>query len=220
MNAEGNQRFVIKVCGITNATDAVSAAEAGATAVGLNFYPRSPRYISSEQAAEVSAALPRPVWRVGIFVNPHWDDMARVAAAVPLDVVQVHGILQGTGTSLRLWKALSVDHRFRPENLSFQDAEAYLLDAPTAAFGGSGKSFDWSRVNASSMEGASARYLVAGGLDGSNVAAAIAALAPWGVDACSLLESRPGKKDTGKVREFVDAALQAFEALDAKASKA
>jgi phosphoribosylanthranilate isomerase len=211
--------YVIKICGITNPDDGVAAAEAGATAVGLNFYPRSPRYLTLEQAGAVSAALPPSVLRVGIFVNPSWDELVRTANEVPLDVVQVHGRLRGSGNGLRLWKALSVDHRFNLNHMKSENTEAYLLDAPSAAFGGSGQTFDWSRI-VSKYRGITERFLVAGGLDDSNVASAIAALKPWGVDACSRLESRPGKKDTGRVQGFVHAALQAFAALPVEESTA
>lgn len=219
MDSANNTRFVIKICGITNLEDGLAAAEAGASAVGLNFYPRSPRYISLEKAGEIAATLPRSVLRVGIFVNPTRDDLVRTAADVPLDIVQVHGLLHGAGDGLRLWKALAVDHRFNPNNMKSGNAEAYLLDTPAVGFGGSGQTFDWSRIMARSG-GTSERFLVAGGLDGSNVAAAIAATKPWGVDACSRLEMRPGKKDAHKVRDFVDAAIQAFEALALEESRA
>jgi phosphoribosylanthranilate isomerase len=218
MDSANNTRFVIKICGIANPEDGVAAADAGASAVGLNFYPRSPRYVSLGKAREIAAALPSSVLRVGIFVNPAWDDLVRTAASVPLDVVQVHGILQGPGDGLRLWKALAVDHRFNPNKMKSGEAEAYLLDTPAAGFGGSGQTFDWSRIMARSG-GTSERFLVAGGLDGSNVAAAIAATKPWGVDACSRLEIRPGQKDAHKVRDFVDAARQAFEALAVEESR-
>jgi phosphoribosylanthranilate isomerase len=219
MDVTRNQPFVIKVCGITSPDDGAIAIGAGATALGLNFYPRSPRYLTLEQAREISAAIPASVLRVGVFVNPTWEELAAAAADVPLDVVQVHGILRGTGARLRLWRACSVDHRFNPEKLRSKDTEAYLLDTPTAAFGGSGQTFDWARL-APITSRAIDPFLVAGGLDGSNVAKAIAHLKPWGVDACSRLETRPGRKDAAKVREFVNAASAAFEILAAEESGA
>jgi phosphoribosylanthranilate isomerase len=219
MDVMRNKAFVIKVCGITSPDDGAIAIEAGATALGLNFYPRSPRYLSLEQAREISAAVPASVLRVGVFVNAAWDELALAAADVPLDVVQVHGTLSGNETRLRLWRACSIDHRFNPEKLRSEHAEAYLLDTPTAAFGGSGRRFDWSRLIAGSRR-ALEPFLVAGGLDGSNVAAAVAALKPWGVDACSRLESRPGRKNAAKVREFVNAAREAFEVLAVEESGA
>jgi phosphoribosylanthranilate isomerase len=120
--------------------------------------------------------------------------------------------MPGTASGLRLWKALAVDHRFSPNQMNHGTAEAYLLDTPAASFGGSGRTFDWSRIMARSG-GSSKRFVVAGGLDGANVEAAIAAIKPWGVDACSRLELRPGIKDAHKLREFVEAALRAFEAM-------
>lgn len=219
MDVTRNQPFVIKVCGITNSDDGAMAIGAGATALGLNLYPRSPRYLTLEQAREISAAIPASVLRVGVFVNPTWEELAAAAADVPLDVVQVHGVLTGTGAGLRLWRACSVDHRFNPDKVRSDDTEAYLLDTPTAAFGGSGRTFDWARLAPAAL-GAIEPFLVAGGLDGSNVAEAIAHLKPWGVDACSRLESHPGRKDAAKVREFVNAASTAFEILAAKESGA
>jgi phosphoribosylanthranilate isomerase len=210
MEAANQARFVVKVCGITNLEDGMIAVEAGATALGFNFYERSSRFLTPDVAAEIAALLPGSVLRAGIFVNPEWDDILRVARRVPLDVVQVHGALRGVDSNqtVRLWKAMPVDHRFNPKVLTESRVEAYLLDTPTSAFGGSGQTFDWSRI-----KGASARFLLAGGLDASNVAAAIAATKPWGVDACSRLESRPGKKDAERVRAFVSAAREAFEAV-------
>lgn len=219
MDATRNIPFVIKVCGITNPDDGAMAIGAGATALGLNFYPRSPRYLTLEQARAISAATPPSVLRVGVFVNPTWEELAAAAADVPLDVVQVHGTLTETGSGLRLWRACSIDHRFNPERLRGKDAEAYLLDTPTTAFGGSGRTFDWSRL-APVTAVAAGPFLVAGGLDGSNVADAISQLKPWGVDACSRLESRPGRKDAAKIREFVSAASAAFQMLTAEKSGA
>ena len=212
MHVTGNKPFVVKVCGITSLDDAAIAVEAGATALGLNFYPRSPRYISLGHAREISATIPASVLRVGVFVNPTWDELAAAASDIPLDVVQVHGTVSGSSRALRLWQACSVDHRFNPDKLRSRDAEAYLLDTPTPAFGGSGRPFDWSRLLAAAR-GAMEPFLVAGGLDASNVAAAVSSLRPWGVDACSRLESRPGRKDPAKMREFVNAALEAFSVL-------
>lgn len=219
MDVTRNKRFVIKVCGITNPDDAAMAIGAGATALGLNFYPRSARYLTLEQARAISAAIPVSVLRVGVFVNPTWEELAAAAADVPLDIVQVHGTLSGAGGGLRLWRACSVDHRFNPDRLRSKDAEAYLLDTPTATFGGSGQTFDWSRLLPVTAK-ATEPFLVAGGLDGSNVAEAISQLKPWGVDACSRLESRPGRKDAAKIREFVDAASAAFAILGAEESGA
>jgi phosphoribosylanthranilate isomerase len=209
---QASQTRVIKICGITAAEDARTAFEAGATAIGLNFYPPSPRYISPEQAHRIASDLPRDLLRVGVFVNPTLDQIFRYAQEVPLDIIQIHGRFScGGNTGLRIWRAVAVDAGFEAQRLSALEleAEALLLDSPTPAFGGSGVAFNWS-----CLKRVSQRFLLAGGLDPSNVERAIATAKPWGVDACSGLESEPGKKDACKVREFVAAALRAFLALE------
>ncbi len=196
--------FIVKICGITSPEDAQVAVEAGANAIGLNFYPKSPRYISIERAREIAATLPAGILKVGIFVNL---DLA-ICQELRLDVVQLHGgaddlvvCQQALLSGYRVWRACSAP------NLPIPDPaiEAYLVDTPSPRFGGSGQTFDWG-LAASFPH----RMLIAGGLDGSNVAAAIQAASPWGVDACSRLESSPGKKDPARVRDFVEAALAAF----------
>src|SRR4051812_38664677 len=169
---------IIKICGITTVEDGVAAVEAGATAIGLNFYSRSPRWIDSEQARRICATLPERVLRVGIFVNATVDEIPRYAHEVPLDVVQIHGAYPKIDTGIRVWRALTVDSGFREDALA-EEAEAFLLDAPTTDFGGSGRTFEWSQAARVAR-----RFIVAGGLSEVNVAAAIAATKPWGVDAC------------------------------------
>jgi phosphoribosylanthranilate isomerase len=187
--------FVIKVCGITNEEDARIAVEAGANALGFNFHEKSPRYVTVGQARKIIDAAPGDYLKVGIFVNPALDEIT----AASMDVVQLYGEWRPEFEGLIVWKATTPNETER-----FCDAEAYLMDTPNAAFGGSGKMFDW--MLARGRHG----VIVAGGLDGSNVAQAIAAAKPWGVDACSRLESRPGKKDPKKVADFVRAAREAF----------
>ncbi len=204
------QGSIIKVCGITTPQDASDAVAAGATALGFNFYPQSSRYISPAGASAIAKLLPATVLKVGVFVNASMEELSSVSATVPLDVVQLHGELPAQLPDLRVWRAMAVDKNFNLAGLN-DTFESYLLDAPSRVFGGSGKAFDWSLVAASKP---SARLIVAGGLDASNVAAAIAALRPWGVDACSRLESLPGRKDPLKVQAFVEAARAAFDAID------
>jgi phosphoribosylanthranilate isomerase len=200
--------FVIKICGITSPEDARVAVDAGANAIGLNFYPKSPRYISVERACEIAASLPPGILKVGVFVVSSLaaaggaDDFV-VCHEIPLDVLQLHGANCPTASlnSRRIWRACSISALPDPDPA----VEAYLLDTPSQHFGGSGQTFDW-RLAASFSH----RMLIAGGLDGSNVAAAIQAASPWGVDACSRLEFSPGKKDPARVRDFVRAALAAF----------
>ncbi len=195
--------FAVKICGITNQEDARVAVEAGADALGFNFYPKSPRYITAARAREIIAAVPGDYLRVGVFVNPTEDVLLEITRQVPLDVLQLHG--DGcAGVVLprpyRIWRSLAPTAELAGNELA---AEAYLLDTPTPGFGGSGETFDWTLA-----EGRSCRILLAGGLHAANVGEAVKMVKPWGVDACSCLESRPGKKDAGKVRDFIRAARE------------
>lgn len=192
-------RMLVKICGITNHEDAAAAVDAGASALGFNFWPKSPRYVRAEAAGDISAA----VLRVGVFVNETEERIREVAELARLDVVQLHGAAT-LPRGLRAWRAASVGEDFDPAQLD-PGYEAYLLDAPAGVLhGGTGRTFDWTRVR-----GIGARIVLAGGLGPDNVAEAIATVSPWGVDACSRLESRPGKKDHHKVAAFCRAALQA-----------
>jgi phosphoribosylanthranilate isomerase len=201
---------VIKVCGITNLDDAIAAVEGGATAIGFNFYPNSKRYIKVKDAARIASALPRGVTKVGVFVNESPAEIERIAKQLGLDVAQLHGDEkpQDAPANLRIWKAYRVDESFEPQQLdSFPNAEAFLLDGPAGAeFGGSGKPFAW-RIAADAKR----PIVIAGGLDASNIREAITQARPWGVDACSRLESAPGKKDRTKMKEFLKAATSAEE---------
>ena len=197
--------MIAKICGITNAGDAQAAVEGGATALGFNFYPRSPRYVAPGRAAELAAVLPPSVWKVGVFVNETAAHVAAIARDTGLDVVQLHGdeIAADYPAGLRVWKAVRVAGAFDPALWNDCPAEALLLDGPAGAlYGGAGVPFDWSLVPAGR------RIVLAGGLDESNVRAAIAQAHPWGVDACSRLESAPGRKDHRKMAAFLRAALE------------
>lgn len=194
--------MILKVCGITNQEDARAAVEAGANAIGFNFYARSPRYIAPEQAAEI--VTPAGVRRVGVFVNQsrrRVEEMARIAM---LGAVQLHGEEDPLEfpPELAVWKAVNVTGDSDLTRLGAGAAEALLLDGPAGElFGGSGKCFDWKLA-----QGARAKIILAGGLDASNVARAVELARPWGVDACSRIESAPGKKDWKKMKAFLEAA--------------
>ena len=196
--------MMVKVCGITNQADADAAAGAGA--LGFNFYRPSPRYVDPEAAAAI--ATPAGMLRVGVFVNePRAVEIARQAR---LDVIQLHGDEQAAPAGFPVWKAFRVTSDFSIDRLTFP-AEAYLLDAPGDLYGGSGHSFDWSRAKGdwSRAKGAERKILLAGGLGPDNVQQAIVMARPWGVDACSRLELRPGIKDHAKVARFIELALTA-----------
>lgn len=196
--------MIVKVCGITRAADATAAVAAGANAIGFNFYPRSPRYIAPEQAALILTPHAR---RVGVFVNEPPERVAEIARLASLDTVQLHGDENPADypAQFAIWKAIRVAADFDLNTLNADSAEAFLLDGPAGAlYGGAGIAFDWNRARPARL-----RIIIAGGLDGDNVARAIEASRPWGVDACSRIESSPGIKDHVKMQAFVQAALAA-----------
>lgn len=198
--------MIVKVCGITNAGDAAAAIAGGATAIGFNFYARSPRYLAPESAAAI--VTPAGVRRVGVFVNESREAVERIVRIARLDVAQLHGdeLLADYPAGAAVWKAARVTAEFDFATMLAAPAEALLLDGPAASlYGGSGLSFDWSLAAAAGRP-----VILAGGLDGSNVAEAIAAAHPWGVDACSRIESAPGKKDLKKMYDFLKAAREAL----------
>ncbi len=197
--------MILKICGITNQEDAAAAIEGGATAIGFNFWANSPRYIAPERAAEIVSAGVR---RVGVFVNESPARVEEIAAIARLDVAQLHG--EETAADypqhMAVWKAARVNETFEFSVYDDCPAEALMLDGPAGAlYGGAGNTFDWSRAAAIRK-----RIILAGGLDASNVAIAIALAHPWGVDACSRIESAPGKKDHRKMSEFLEAAKAAL----------
>ena len=190
--------FVVKVCGITRREDAVVAAEAGATALGFIFYPKSPRFVSPEAAAKLGEGL--PVWKVGVFVNEPPAMIAAVMSAALLDVAQIYGGEAPPHT--RVWKAFRVEHSFDASQAV--NAEAVLLDGLA-----NGVSFDWSVARDAVRENPKLKVIVAGGLTSATVAQAVRIARPWGVDASSSLETAPGVKDHEKIRGFVKSAFDA-----------
>ncbi len=206
--------MILKICGITNQADADAAVAAGANAIGFNFYARSPRYLAPEQAAAIRTAA--GVRRVGVFVNEARARMEEIARLAALDVVQLHGdeAPDDYPAAPVVWKAVRVGadfdwaqvmgpvDRLKPVPLP----EALVLDGPAGElYGGTGRTFDWTLAR-----GYGHRIVLAGGLDGSNVARAVEVARPWGVDACSRIESAPGKKDHQKMRDFLQAARTAL----------
>ncbi len=200
--------MVVKICGITNSVDAAAAIEGGATAIGFNFWPRSPRYVPPEQAAQISSS--DGIRRVGVFVNEEPARIAEIARIVRLDIAQLHGDEPPASypPRMQVWKAARVSAGFDFSAYNDSPAEALVLDGPAGElYGGSGQTFDWGLAAMVRK-----RIILAGGLDASNVAQAVAAAHPWGVDACSRIESAPGKKDHRKMSEFLQAARAALRA--------
>jgi phosphoribosylanthranilate isomerase len=203
--------MIVKVCGITNAEDAAAAIAGGANAIGFNFYAPSPRYIAPQRAAEISTAS--GVRRVGVFVNEARARVEEIARIAGLDVAQLHGeeAVDDYPAAVMVWKAARVSAGFSFASFTDSPAEALLLDGPAGElYGGAGMSFDWQSVGPASWPDFR-RIILAGGLDASNVEKAVAAAHPWGVDACSRIESAPGKKDHKKMLEFVRRARKALE---------
>lgn len=192
--------MMIKICGITNRADAIAAVEAGAAALGFNFYAQSPRFVSAEQAREIAEDL--DVLKVGIFVDETPEIVTETAQTAGLDVLQLYGCGDPAEYApFRVWKAFKVDPAFSANEVQSCAAEAILLDGPTP---GRGAGFDWNLATTLSQ-----RIVVSGGLGPDNVAEAIRQVRPWGVDACSRLEIRPGIKDHERVRRFIEAAKTA-----------
>ena len=192
--------MILKICGITNQEDATAAVAGGATAIGFNFYRRSPRYLAPERAAGIQTAP--GVRRVGVFVGEARERVEEIARIAALDVAQLHGDETPVDfpASLAVWKAVRVKEALDLSRWRDCPAEALLLDGPA-----SGMAFDW-RLAVEVPQ----PVILAGGLDASNVAEAVALAHPWGVDACSRIESAPGRKDHRKMNEFLEAARAAL----------
>jgi phosphoribosylanthranilate isomerase len=205
----------IKICGVTLPDDAARVAAAGADFIGLNFWPRSKRYLAPERAQVIAAsarAAAGTIAVVGVFVNARVDDIAAVARDVALDVIQLHGdetvddvIAVTRATGCAVWKAVAAASPADIDHLEAWPVDAILLDAPTAGRGGGGQVFDWQLAREARRRYPTRKLLLAGGLDPGNVAAAIAAVDPWAVDVASGVESAPGIKDPDKLAAFIAA---------------
>jgi phosphoribosylanthranilate isomerase len=193
----------VKICGITNWTDARHAVEAGAQFLGFNFYRPSPRYIRPAVARQIIRRLPERVATVGVFVNESEASMLAIVRRVGLDYLQLHGDERPEQVArleqkIPVIKAIRVRDSFRPKHLhSFHRASAILLDGFDARrHGGTGKTFNW---NLARRSNGSRRIFLAGGLTPENVAEAIRVAHPYAVDVCSGVELRPGRKDPARI---------------------
>jgi phosphoribosylanthranilate isomerase len=196
-------RTRVKICGITRPGDARAAAEAGADAIGLVFYPPSPRYLAAERAVEIRDALPPFVQTVALFVNPDAAQVAQVIGRVRPALLQFHGeetpqFCAQFGMpyvkACRVRQGVSALEYLRPFSL----AAAWLFDSHVPEYGGVGERFDWSLVPATDKP-----VILSGGLSAANVGEAVRRVRPWGVDVSSGVESAKGIKDAAKMAAFV-----------------
>lgn len=197
-------RTRIKICGITTVADGVAAAAAGADAIGLVFYPKSPRYVHAERAAAIAAALPPFVTVVGLFVNAAPEFVRETLAQVPIGLLQFHG--DEDETSCRQYERPFIKAaRMRPEldllqyAASFPSAQAILLDAFVDGYGGGGHAFDWNLI----PRGLSRPIVLSGGLTVDNVTEAVRRVRPAAVDVSSGVEIAKGVKDHAKIAAFI-----------------
>lgn len=209
---------LVKICGITNWLDAKAATDAGADALGFNFYEKSLRRISTADAAQIRSKLPQGIQAVGVFVNAKPADINSLRAFVRFDSAQLHGdetpdIVSQVARNLPVVKAFRVGIGFSPSTFDqYSDAFAFLLDAARAGqYGGTGETTDWDFARRAA---ASRRIILSGGLNVENVAAAIRTVRPYAVDVASGLETKPGKKDHAKLQEFIQEVRRAEQQLE------
>lgn len=211
--------IAIKICGVTRPADAVMVASAGAHFIGLNFWPRSRRFVDVRRGSEL-AAIARSVGGtkvVGVFVNAELDVLVETARTVELDAIQLHGdespedlarVAEATG--LPIWKAIAVGDPADVEHLDRWRASMILLDTPSAGRGGAGTTFDWTLARHARARFPDQALMLAGGLTPENVGEAIEKAAPDAVDVATGAESAPGIKDPTKVEAFI-AAVRAMQ---------
>lgn len=214
----------VKICGVTNLLDAVAACEAGANSLGFNFYAKSPRVVATSHAARIRAQLPKNIETVGVFVNTAPADVIGTVVTVRLNAAQLHGdeppdIVRSLSRTVTVIKAFGVEAEFPLASLDkYKGAYAFLFDAPsTGQYGGTGHSTDWDVARRAAL---THRIILAGGLKVDNVAAAIRIVRPYGVDVASGVEIKPGKKDHGRMREFIEEVRRAEKELGEKPESA
>ena len=208
---EQKYKTLTKICGITNIEDARVAEDAGAYAIGLVFYKKSPRYISIDTAKEIVAHINQPLNSVGLFVDADRDYICSVLEQIDLDILQFHG--QESEQTCAFFnkpyiKAIRVskDTNILKEVEKYSSAKAILLDTHVEGLlGGTGKVFDWTMI----PRNFSKPIILAGGLNVDNVKDAIRKIRPYAVDVSGGVESEKGKKDPKKIKDFINEAINA-----------
>jgi phosphoribosylanthranilate isomerase len=199
---------LVKICGITNLEDALFCVEEGANILGFNFYPKSPRYITPQEAFQITKQV--KVFKVGVFVNASIDEILKIIDITQVEAIQLHGeesadfvdkLKQRIG-DLQLIKAFRVSRDFDIQTIKNFSVDAILLDSyDSSSYGGTGKVFDWQI--AKMIRQIFPKLYLAGGLSSENVAKAIKEVNPFAVDVCSGVESAKGIKDRAKIRSFI-----------------
>lgn len=203
-------RALTKICGITTLADALLCAEAGADAIGINFYPKSKRFHPFEKAALWLGSLPPGLTRVAVLVNAPDEEVHRLATSGLIDVLQFHGdetpetLRAARAFGLPVIRALPLLPGTTAAELAAWPADALLLDAHApGTYGGTGHTIDWTHAAEIIQTLAPLPVLLSGGLTPLNIAAAVQQTQPAGVDTASGVESAPGMKDPAKVRDFI-----------------
>ena len=198
-------RVKVKICGFTNYEDAAAAIEIGADLLGFNFYPKSPRHIPPEKAAQIIGKLPAFIDIVGVFVNSSLEEIRDTIDLCRLSWVQLHGdespqFCRGLlSHNVRTIKAIRVKDQGDIDRAESYFTDAVLLDAfDPQKYGGTGLTFDWNII-----EHITKRVFLAGGINPDNVGQALK-LGVYGIDVCSGIEAQPGKKDHQKMRKLFD----------------
>lgn len=195
----------VKICGITNLDDALTAVTAGADALGFVFYEKSPRFVSPGTAGEIIRHLPPFVTTVGLFVNAEADFVNATGEKCLIDRVQLHGdeCPEFCARIVRpVVKVFRVRNRESLQTIKDYRVAGFLLDAYSPdAFGGTGKSFNWELASEAKQYGP---VILAGGLTPDNVRQAVDAVGPYAVDVSSGVEAAPGKKDPDKIKAFIE----------------
>lgn len=214
-------RVKVKICGIRSLEEAQAALDEGADALGFNFWPRSPRYITPRSASEIIARLSPMASTVGVFVNEDAERILEIASDLHLSAVQLHGD-ESPDFCLRLAaiktiKAIRVGLDFDLSVIERYSVAMVLLDSDArGSYGGTGQRFDW-RIALEAKR--LAPIVLAGGLNTENVWDAITHVRPAAIDVCSGVEAEPGRKDLTKLRSFMAVVARANALIAGEANE-